>query len=124
TGSGIDQGQCELHPIARFRRRGIGLDLHGYGPFDHIGVMTSPPEMLAPPPDRTVGGYRPVDFRHMAALADEATLLHVEFPFVLCIGPAGSYAVELRRAGHHVMATITDLHRSKVRIEFCWMRRR
>src|SRR5215467_4371677 len=118
TGSCVDQSQCELHAIAGFRRRGIGLDLHSDRPFDHVRIMPSSPEMLAPPPDGTVGCDRPVDFRHMAALADEATLLHEEFPFVLGIGPAGSYAVELRRAGHHVMATIADLHRAKVRIKF------
>src|SRR5262249_62386852 len=90
--------------------------------FAYVGSLPSPPEMLAPPPDRTIGCDRPIDFGHMAALADEATLLHEELPFILCIGSTGSYAIELRRAGHDVMAAIADLRCSKVRIKFGGMR--
>ena len=66
--------------------------------------MTSPPEVLTPPSDRAVGSHRPVDFWHMAALADEATLLQLVAQYLTREGfsvitaTSGDVALDLARS--------------------------
>src|SRR5215472_6340390 len=117
TSSGIDQGEHEGHLVSRLWLWGVGLDLHRDCPFDHVRIMSPAPEVLASAADRAICGNRPVDLRHMATLADEASFLHEELAFVLSISSAGSHIVELGRTGHDVVTAVTNLRRAKNGIE-------
>src|SRR5262245_60012947 len=117
AGSRINQRERKSDPVARFGRSVVGLHLHCHRPLHHIGVMPAAPEMPASPPDRTIRSNRPIDFRHMAALAYEASLLHEELAFIFCIRPARSHIIKLGRSGHDIVAAIANLRRPEIWIE-------
>src|SRR5215510_14082080 len=74
--------------------------------------------MLASSTDRTIHCDRPIDFRHVATLAYEASFLHEELAFVLRVSPARPHVVKLGRSGHDIMTAVTKLRRPEIRIKF------
>src|SRR5262245_58810510 len=98
AGACIDQRKCKSDSITLLGRSGVGLDSYSYRPLYHVGVVSATPEMLASTTDRTIHRDRPIDFRHMAALANEAPLLHEELAFVLGVSPTRSHVIILGRS--------------------------
>src|SRR5678810_625829 len=94
AGSRIDQRERESDPVARLGRSVIGTDLYSHRPLHHIGIVPAAPEVSASTPDRTIRRHWPIDFRHMAALANETPLLHEELAFVFRIRPARSHVIK------------------------------
>src|SRR6478736_1400477 len=108
AGAGIDQRKGKSDSSTRLWRSGVGPYLYSYRPLHHIGVVPAAPEVLAPTSDRTIHCDRPIDFRHVAALANEAPLLHEKLAFVLRISPTRSHVIKLSRSGHDIVTSITD----------------
>ena len=86
--------------------------------------MTSPPEMPSTVSDGATLGNRPLDFRHMTTLTNQALFLHEKLALILRIRATRPRIVELHGSRHDIMAAITDLGRSEGRIKLGGMRRR
>src|SRR6266849_450733 len=117
AGACVDQRERKSDSIARLGRDGVGPYLYSHRPLHHIGVVSAAPEVPPSTSDRAIHRDRPIDFRHVATLANEAPLLHEELAFVFRVSPARSHVIKLGWPGHDIVTAITDLRRPEIRIE-------
>src|SRR5207253_3463002 len=108
-GPRIDQRQREGRRLARTRLWRVCSELHGQRAFDLLGIVTAPPQVSPPQPDRPAFRHRPLDLGHVTALADEPPLTRKVRPFVFRKGPARPHIVELEGALGNLMTAVTDL---------------
>src|SRR5207245_7927343 len=118
----VDQREREGRRLARTRLWRIRSELYGQRAFDLLGIVTAPPQVSPPQPDRPAVRHRPLDLGHVTALADQAALTRKVRPFVLRKGPARSYIVELEGALGNLMAAVADLGGAEFGIELRRMR--
>lgn len=83
--------------------------------------MSPSPEVLTALADWAPDCHWSLDVRHMAVLADEASLLLPVPVFVFGVGAARPAVIKLRRSAHDAVTALTQLCGPECRIVFCRM---